>query len=74
MKFWFPLLLILALSAAASAATDIVGPFGPNTSFYGFTGRWPLVGGIGSGGAPVDPCSAGVIDASVGCPLPMLGM
>lgn len=71
MKFMFPLLLLLALSAAASASTDIFGKFGSST---GFTGRFPIVGGIGPGGSTPPTGCAGVIDASAGCPLPMLGM
>lgn len=69
MKFWLPLLFIIGLSVAASAATDIVGGVG-----RGFTGRWPVAGKIGKGSSPPPVGCAGVIDASVGCPLPMLGM
>lgn len=74
MRFWLPLLIILGLSAAASAAndrSDIVGIIGHS---LGFSGRFPLVGGIGTGGAAPVGCGTGVIDASAGCPLPMLGM
>lgn len=76
MKFWLPLLLILAMSAAASATTDISGYFGGNGNFYGgFTGRTPpLVGNVGnSGTAPPANCGTGVIDLSKGCAMPMLG-
>ena len=73
MKFWLPLLLILAMSAAASATTDISGYFGGNGNFYGgFTGRTPPlvgnVGNVGGGGG----CT-GTIDLSKGCAMPMLG-
>lgn len=70
MKFWLALLFIIGLSVASSAHTDIVGKIGRSS---GFTGRNPVSGGIGSGSTPPVGC-AGVIDASVGCPLPMLGM
>jgi hypothetical protein len=76
MKFWLPLAILIALSAAASAMSDVSGYFGGNGNFYqSFTGRNPpLVGSIGQTGGGPPPTCAGVIDASVGCPLPMLGM
>ena len=40
----------------------------------GFTGRFPIVGGIGIGGGGGGGGCQGVVDASAGCPLPMLGM
>ncbi len=73
MKFWTALILILTLSVAASASTDIAGKFGAGRGL-GFTGRMPLSGGWGSSGPPPVGCGTGVIDASAGCPLPMLGM
>lgn len=78
MKYWIALLLILGLSAASVAASDVAGPFGGTGNFYGgFSGRWPpLAGNIGNSGSGPPPtgCGTGVIDASAGCPLPMLGM
>jgi hypothetical protein len=71
MRFWLPLFFILGLSAIASAGSDIVGPFGHSP---GFSGRFPIVGGIGPGGSGPPPTCLGAIDTSVGCPLPMLGM
>ncbi len=73
MRYWVALALIVALSAAASASTDIVGKFGAGGG-SGFTGRFPLTGGFGSGGPPPVGCGTGTIDASEGCPLPMLGL
>jgi hypothetical protein len=72
MKFWLPLLIIVFASMAASASTDIAGSIG---AAIGFSGRFPIVGGMGVGSSPPPTgCGAGVIDASAGCPLPMLGM
>lgn len=51
MKFWLSIILVAFLTMAASASTDIVGRIGKNTG--GFTGRFPLSGGFGSGVAPV---------------------
>lgn len=75
MRFLLPLLIIIALSVMASAGSDIVGPFGSQKGILGFSGKTPIVGrvGSGSGGGGGGGC-AGVIDASIGCPLPMLGM
>ena len=73
MRFLLPWIILFALSAVASATTDVAGPFGSNSSFFGFSGRFPLVGRIGAGGGGGGGC-AGVIDASAGCPLPMLGV
>lgn len=73
MRYWLALIFILGLSVVASAGTDIVGKIGAGGSL-GFTGRFPLSGGFGSGGPPPVGCGTGVIDASAGCPLPMLGM
>lgn len=67
MKYWLPLIIMLGMTVISSAATDIVGGLG-----QGFTGRWPIAGIIGSGSSPPGSCN-GVIDASSGCPLPMLG-
>lgn len=53
MKFWLLLFFVLGTSAAY-AATDIVGGIG-----QGFTGRWPLVGMIGS--ATVTPPLQGAL-------------
>lgn len=72
MRFLLPLLIIIALSVMASAGSDIVGPFGSQKGILGFSGKTPIVGRVGSGSGG-GGC-AGVIDASVGCPLPMLGM
>lgn len=71
MRYWLSLLLILALSATSSAGTDIVGKIGKG---MGFTGRNMISGGIGTGSPPPPTNCNGVINASVGCPLPMLGM
>ncbi len=71
MRYWTALLFIIGLSVAASASSDIAGKIGRSS---GFTGRFPITGGIGSGGPPPAGCGTGVIDASAGCPLPMLGM
>lgn len=72
MRFWLPLVFILGLSVIASAGTDIVGKFDRSS---GFGGGMPIIGRIGGGSAPPPVgCGAGVIDASLGCPLPMLGM
>ena len=71
MKFWLPVLFLVFCSMAASATTDIVGPFGYSK---GFSGRFPIVGGIGpQNTGPPPMCGNGTIDASAGCPLPMLG-
>lgn len=75
MRLILPFLILLSLSLAASAASDISGPFGSNTALFGFSGRFPLAGRIGPGASgPPPSCGVGAIDASVGCPLPMLGM
>lgn len=74
MRYWLALIVIIGLSITASAGVDIAGKLGGNSGNLSFTGRFPLTGGIGSGSAPPASCGTGVIDASAGCPLPMLGM
>lgn len=75
MKYILALLFILGASVIASAGVDIVGKIGRSSTNYGFTGRMPITGGIGSGSTPPPVgCGTGVIDAGAGCPLPMLGM
>ena len=71
MKYLIALLLILITAVTASAMTDIVGLMGHSN---GFSGRFPIVGGIGPGTVAPSNCGVGAIDASAGCPLPMLGM
>lgn len=46
MRYGLAIFLMIALSAAALASTDIVGKIGRSG---GFTGRNPISGGIGSG-------------------------
>lgn len=70
MRYWTALIFIIALSVAASASSDIAGRFGKST---GFTGRFPITGGIGSGSAPPVGCGTGVINLSTGCTQPMFG-
>ncbi len=71
MKFFLPLFVIMMLSVAASASTDIAGPMGFS---LGFSGRFPLTGGMGIAPSPPASTCLGVIDATAHCPLPMLGM
>lgn len=74
MRYILAFIFILGASVLASASTDILGKIGRGTP-YGFTGRMPITGGIGSGSTPPPVgCGTGVIDAGAGCPLPMLGM
>lgn len=70
MKYWLAAFLIIALSMTASAGVDIVGKIGGGHNF-GFTGRFPLTGGIGPAAAPPGGCD-GTIDLSTGCVQPML--
>lgn len=49
MRFWLTILSVLALSASAYAATDIVGRIGKSGSFSGGN---RLTGGSGTGGPP----------------------
>lgn len=67
--------LALTLVAVGLAVTSIAFA---NTITPQIGGGFSLDGGISAGGnapspPPVNPCT-GVIDASVGCPLPMLGI
>jgi hypothetical protein len=63
------LLILVALSIGIAATAAVAQSIG------GMSGLGPVVskassGGGGGGGG----CAAGAIDASAGCPLPMLGM
>lgn len=71
MKYWLAAFLIIGLSMTASAGVDIVGKIGGGHNF-GFTGRFPLTGGIGSGSSPPPASCDGTIDLSTGCVMPML--
>lgn len=74
MRYILALLFIVGASVMASAGADIVGNLGRTTPF-GFTGKMPITGGIGSGSTPPPAgCGVGEIDAGAGCPLPMLGL
>ena len=46
MRFWLSIIILLGLTAATDAGSSIVGVTGNS---FGFSGRWPLAGGIGSG-------------------------
>ena len=70
MRYWLAAFVLIVLSVTASAGVDIVGKIGGGHNF-GFTGRFPLTGGIGSGSSPPSSCD-GTIDLSTGCVMPML--
>jgi hypothetical protein len=68
-QFIVALITILIVSVAvAQVRLPAIGP-----GSRGATGPSGGGGGAGGGGGPPPTC-LGVIDASVGCPLPMLGM
>jgi hypothetical protein len=49
MRLLLTFFILLCLSVMAFAATDIAGPFGTNEGMFGFSGRFPMAGRVGSG-------------------------
>jgi len=49
MRYLIAIIIFLTTAVTASAMTDIVGYMGKST---GFSGRFPIVGGIGTGTPP----------------------
>lgn len=66
MRYILALMFILTAVGIASASSDILGKIG-RYSPYGFTGRMPITGGIGSGSGPPPPVCSDALDFSEAC-------